>query len=74
VLYIYDEPGRLRDRINRGYVTSHEVKTQEESEELKTFLERFHQYTASIRAGTILDSFDRSLKYFKKVIPVDNQR
>lgn len=74
VLYIYDEPGRLRERINRGYVTSHEVKTQEESEELKTFLERFHQYTASIRAGTILDSFDRSLKYFKKVIPVDNQR
>jgi glutamate synthase (NADPH/NADH) large chain len=73
VLYIYDDRNMLRDRMNGGYVTSRELKTREESEKLKTFLEKFYQYTASIRAGTILDSFESSLKYFRKIVPVGNR-
>jgi glutamate synthase (NADPH/NADH) large chain len=69
LIYIYDERDILATRLNNSYVQSYPLEDREDVVRLKSLLEMHCQYTESNRAKEILNNFETSLRYFKKVIP-----
>ncbi len=69
IIYIYDERDTLPTRINNSYVQSFPIKDREEIMSLKFLLETHYKYTESNKAKDILNHFEDSLRYFKKVVP-----
>jgi len=69
IIYIFDENDKLKARLNNSYVVAYGLEDDKEIQRLKSLLENHFKNTESHRAEEILDTLDRSLKHFKKVIP-----
>ena len=70
VAYVYDMDGDFRKRLNSNYGKTHmePVVELEDIAELKGLIQNHSKYTGSVRATSILNDWDNSLKMFKKVI------
>jgi len=71
VIYVYDEYDALFKRLNSSYVTSFGLKEAEDIKTLRTLVKNHYENTGSPRAYAILDNFDRSVGYFKKIVPCE---
>ncbi len=69
--YILDESNTLEYKLNYAYVYARRLAVSEEIEELRNLIEMHYNHTESPRAKEILDNFDRFLKLFWKVIPLE---
>lgn len=74
IAYIFDKDHDLYLRLNKELVTMQEVKQHRDIEELKTLLQKHVQYTGSLLAKDILESFEAWLPHFKKIVPVNYAR
>jgi glutamate synthase domain-containing protein 3 len=74
IAYVYD-PERLFDsRCNLDMVDLELVEEKKDVEELKTIIQRHHDYTGSKRAARILDDWEANLPFFVKVFPMEYRR
>ncbi|TCS61612.1 glutamate synthase large subunit [Varunaivibrio sulfuroxidans] len=62
------------DLETHGRVGIEHDMTRFDAQRLKTLIEKHHHYTASTRAKTILNNWDRFLPKFVKVMPVEYRR
>jgi glutamate synthase (NADPH/NADH) large chain len=69
-IYIYDEKNNLKNMLNSSYVKCTHIEKEEDARKLRTLLEKHYSYTKSLRAGEILDAFDRAIKHFCNVSPL----
>ena len=74
IAYVFDKDHDLYLRLNKELVTMQEVKQHRDIEELKTLLQKHVQYTGSLLAKDILESFEAWLPHFKKIVPVNYAR
>ncbi|MCR4945478.1 MAG: glutamate synthase large subunit [Lachnospiraceae bacterium] len=74
IAYVYDEHNRLYRNLNKEMVLMEKVDTKTDCEELRLILEKHVKYTGSIKAQKILESFDKELPKFKKIIPEDYKK
>jgi glutamate synthase domain-containing protein 3 len=74
VAYVYDPNGKFLVNCNLEMVALEEVVEAADVEELKTLIENQSKYTGSAIAKQILDTWQKSLKHFHKVMPVDYKR
>ena len=74
VAYVYDPNGKFLVNCNLEMVALEEVVEAADVEELKTLIENHSKYTGSAIAKQILDTWQKSLKHFHKVMPVDYKR
>ncbi len=70
VAYVLDEDSSLEHKLNYSYVMARRLK-EEEASHLRALVEEHYRETSSPRAKEILDNFDRYLKLFWKVIPLE---
>lgn len=71
IAYVYDAKDELKVHCNMEMITISNVKLDEEINELKALIKNHEQYTGSTVAGKILKDWDKSIKKFKKVMPID---
>jgi glutamate synthase domain-containing protein 3 len=69
-IYIYDEKNNSENMLNSSYVKCMHIEKEEEAQNLRALIEKHYAYTKSLRAGEILDAFDRTIKHFCKVTPL----
>ena len=74
VAYLWDEDERSRSRINLGMVDLEEMSDPTDVAELKALIEEHARLTGSKRAAHILDTWERQLGAFVKVMPRDYKR
>lgn len=74
IAYVFDKDHDLYLRLNKELVAMQEVKQHRDIEELKTLLQKHVQYTGSLLAKDILESFEAWLPHFKKIVPVNYAR
>ncbi|MGN1120931.1 MAG: glutamate synthase large subunit, partial [Eubacteriales bacterium] len=74
VAYVYNKNGALDSNCNKGLVSLESVSAAEDTERLKSLIEKHAAYTQSTIAQSILDNFDAELVHFVKVIPNDYKR
>jgi glutamate synthase (NADPH/NADH) large chain len=73
IAYVFDVKGAFASLCNTEMVDLDEVSATD-SVELRTMIEKHHQYTQSTVASFILSDFDNQLKHFVKVYPRDYKR
>ncbi|MCQ2540056.1 MAG: glutamate synthase large subunit [Acetatifactor sp.] len=71
IAFVLDEQNSLYRNVNKQLVLMEKIESKIDQEELKALLEKHVQYTGSVKAKTILDSFEEYLPKFKKIIPAD---
>ncbi|MEX1376891.1 MAG: glutamate synthase large subunit [Eubacteriales bacterium] len=71
VAYVYDVKGDLEEHCNMEMITIAVPEIDEEIEQLKALITNHQKYTGSTVAEKILKDWDKSLKKFKKVMPID---
>ncbi|MCE5249466.1 glutamate synthase large subunit [bacterium] len=71
IAFVYNESEMFDTRCNMDMVDIESVETVADETLLRNLLEKYHAYTQSIRAKTILDNWESSLPLFAKVMPVD---
>jgi glutamate synthase (ferredoxin) len=76
VAYVFDENGDFESKLNKAMVKLYRLieTTDEEIAEVKARIERHVEYTGSAKARWILNTWDRSLPKFFKVMPTDYER
>jgi glutamate synthase domain-containing protein 2/glutamate synthase domain-containing protein 1/glutamate synthase domain-containing protein 3 len=74
IAYIYDEKDNLKQRINTEMVDLDAIEDQKESDEVKSMVERYVNYTGSKEAKALLDDWDNTVSKMIKVMPVDYKR
>jgi len=74
IAYVVDEDGDFETRCNHQTVKIEKLEEQEEIESVRKMIERHAQWTGSRRACELLESWDRSVGSFVKVIPNDYKR
>ena len=74
VAYIWDHKGAFINQCNPGMVELEKLEANEDIDELKTLIEKHLKYTGSTVARGILETWDKSLKQFIKVMPTDYKR
>ena len=90
IAYVFDEEGDFEDKCNKSMVEIHRIKKSDEIDEksifekisllnrdelrIKLMLKRHLNYTNSDKAKMILNNFDKNLKSFYKVFPLDFRR
>lgn len=74
VAYIYDPAGKFPDRCNRGMVGLENVEEEIEVQQLKEYITRHQQATASPVAEELLAQWPAPVKDFVKVMPTDYKR
>ncbi len=67
VLYVLDRDGTLPNRINSASVLISEIKTDQDSDELRGLITAHFRYTGSMLADEIIPDFLDWLPLFKKV-------
>jgi len=73
IAYIYDAGGGFKNKCNISMV-EFERLNDEDLETIKKMLSNHHRYTASSAAKRILDNFNKEIKRFIKVMPVEYKR
>jgi len=71
IAYVLDEDNALYRNLNKEMVLMEKVEHKTDKEQLRTLLKNHVKYTNSVKAKTVLDSFDDYLPKFKKIIPAD---
>ncbi len=71
IAYVLDLKHELYLKLNKEFVTMYEVEERADSEELQSLIKIHYEQTNSPLAKRILDSFDKHLPYFKKIVPND---
>jgi glutamate synthase domain-containing protein 2/glutamate synthase domain-containing protein 3 len=75
IAYVLDEAGDFgRLRCNTEMVALEDLSAPEDIEELRVMVENHLRYTDSRVAGHLLDSWDKMITRFVKVMPVDYKR
>ena len=74
IAYIYDPDNTLYERINSALVEYTEVSSKHDKEILKDLITKHYKYTNSKKAEFLLNDFDESVKYFKKIVPTTYQK
>jgi glutamate synthase domain-containing protein 3 len=74
IAYVYDENDNLKQRINSEMVDLDKIEEQKESDEVKTMVEKYVQYTDSKEAKKLLENWDNTISKMIKVMPVDYKR
>ncbi len=70
IAYVYDEDKVFKDKCNLDMVELEEV-TEEDKETIHDLIYNHYKYTGSQRAKKILDDFNRKIKDFVKVMPIE---
>ena len=90
IAYVFDEEGDFEKKCNKAMVDVCRIKNSDDIEEkaifektsllerdklrIKLMLKRHVNYTNSIKAQKILSDFDKAIKKFYKVLPLDFKR
>ena len=74
IAYVLDEDNDLYIRLNKEMVSSHEITSKYDVNELKEMIQEHVAYTNSEKGKEILDNFGEYLPKFKKIIPHDYER
>ena len=74
VAYVLDENDLFVERCNHGMVELEDVVEDEDVELLRSLVQRHADYTCSPVAERLLGDWDRSVRNFVKVMPVDYKR
>ena len=69
--YVLDEERDLYMRLNKSLVSLEAVSGKYDIAELRSLIEQHAEATGSPKAKKILDSFEKYLPFFKKVVPHD---
>jgi glutamate synthase domain-containing protein 2/glutamate synthase domain-containing protein 3 len=73
IAYVYDGDGKFKNHCNLEMVALEKI-TDEDAETIRRLLEKHLTYTASPRAKEALDDFNRRLKKFIKIMPLEYKR
>jgi glutamate synthase (NADPH/NADH) large chain len=73
VAYVYDSDGLFRSNVNAGSVEL-EALDAEDKATVRGLIEKHVAMTGSARGKKLLESFERELKRFLKVMPTDYKR
>ncbi|HEX8325784.1 MAG TPA: glutamate synthase large subunit [Tepidisphaeraceae bacterium] len=74
IAYVYDDLGALPKLCNMEMVELETLSEPEDLQTLRELLEKHHAYTGSTRAKSILDDFEKEVRWFVKVMPTDYRR
>jgi glutamate synthase (NADPH/NADH) large chain/glutamate synthase (ferredoxin) len=74
IAFVLNEDGQFEARCNRSMVELERVETPEDAQQLRRMLEAHMAHTGSAKAKAVLDSWDKSVERFVKVIPIDYKR
>ncbi|MDA1178186.1 MAG: glutamate synthase large subunit, partial [Planctomycetota bacterium] len=74
IAYVWDEFGSLNLRCNLGLVELERVEWEAHQNELRQLIESHVRFTDSAIGNRILDTWERSLEKFVKVMPRDFKR
>ena len=73
IAYVYDVEENFKDKCNMGMV-EFEVLSDEDKTTIHNLLSNHKKYTNSSVAGKVLDSFNKEIKRFVKVMPIEYKR
>ncbi len=74
VAYVLDETGDFAQRCNQGMVDLEPVAEQEDRDQLRAMIQDHLDYTNSVTAHRLLESWDQAVRRFVKVYPRDYRR
>ena len=74
IAYVLDEGNDLYIRLNKEMVSSHEITSKYDIQELKEMIQEHVAYTNSEKGKEILEHFEEYLPKFKKIISHDYER
>ena len=74
IAYVLDEGNDLYIRLNKEMVSSHELTSKYDVQELKEMIQEHVACTNSVKGKKILDNFEEYIPKFKKIIPHDYER
>ena len=74
IAYVLDEGNDLSIRLNKEMVSSHEITSKYDIQELKEMIQEHVAYTNSEKGKEILEHFEEYLPKFKKIISHDYER
>jgi glutamate synthase domain-containing protein 2/glutamate synthase domain-containing protein 3 len=76
IAYVYDDIGMFPKLCNMEMVELESPNTfnDQDIETIRTLLTNHYQFTGSTRAKSILDDFEKELRWFVKVMPTDYRR
>ena len=74
IAYVYDDNGQFPPLCNKEMVSLEKPDQPEDVATIRRLLENHVNFTGSPIAKSILDDWDRELRYFVKVIPNDYKR
>ena len=74
VAYVLDEKNDLYIRLNKEMVSSYEITSKYDVQELKEMIKEHVALTNSVKGKKILEHFKEYLPRFKKIIPHDYER
>ncbi len=74
IAYVLDESNDLYKRLNKEMVSSGEITSKYDVDELKGMIKEHVACTGSVKGKEILEHFDEYLPKFKKIIPHDYDR
>ncbi len=74
VAYVLDEGNDLYKRLNKEMVSSYEISSKYDVQELKEMIREHVAMTGSAKGREVLEHFGEYLPKFKKIIPHDYER
>jgi glutamate synthase domain-containing protein 2/glutamate synthase domain-containing protein 1/glutamate synthase domain-containing protein 3 len=74
IAYVYDTSGQFKDLCNLEMVELERPEKPDDIATLRRLLENHFNYTGSTVAKSILDDFEKEIKWFVKVMPTDYRR
>jgi len=74
VAYVLDEGNDLYKRLNKEMVSSYEITSKYDVQEMKEMIREHVAMTGSAKGREVLDHFGEYLPRFKKIIPHDYER
>jgi len=74
IAYIYDPSNNFPDKCNMGMVILEKIETDEEKEEVFSYIKEHEKLTSSPVAKSMLSSWSEEVSKFVKVMPLDYKR
>ena len=74
IAYVYDPDAKFINGLCNTDTIEFETMEADELNELKNLILSHYKYTSSIKASTILNDWDKTNKYFVKVMPVEYKK
>ena len=74
IAYVLDEEGDFANHCNQDLCELERLIDEDEIQELRSMIKRHNDYTGSMVAAAVLESWDSSVFRFVKVMPTDYKR